>query len=179
MCFINCSYRKKLPEGGEMRQTAVSSPCLPPLLFLISWNHSTCESILCFISGLFCCRVRQSSFAGTGDESCALSTARAAPWLLHPLWHLRNQHPLLVHGWASLTHLFHPLPAQAEFSSSSSPWGHYLGLKPQTTVPVPTTVPKHHRAAQAHPKRGTPSLVHFCPPPASKGLEIPSPSDCN
>lgn len=117
MRFINCSYRKKLPEGGEMRQTVISSPCLPRLLFLISWNHSTCESVLCFISGLFWCRARQSSLAGTGDESCALSTARAAPRLLHPPWHRRDQYPLPVHRtstvpqcWASLTHLFHALP---------------------------------------------------------------------
>lgn len=70
-------------------------------------------------------------------------------------------------------------PAQAELCSFSSPRGHYVRLKPQTTVSVPTAVRKHHRAARAHLKRSTPTLCNFCLPPASKGLEIPSPFDCN
>lgn len=177
MRFLNCSYRKKLPEGGEMRQTAISSPCLPVLLFLISWNHSACESVLCSISGLFCCKARQGSQALTGDESsqgwtvaAASSMAPRGPASSAGAW---GQHRPSVLSFPNLSFPSSPLHRQ---SSAASQAQEVIRLDwNQTSVPVSTAVPKHHRATQAHPERGTPSLSHFCLPSACKVFRFPHP----
>lgn len=158
MRFINCSYRKKLPEGGEMRQIAISSPCLPPLLLLISWNHSTYESVLCFISEPFCCRARQSPQAL--EMSPVLSarpglTVAAAP-------SVAPTGPASCAGarWASLTHLLHPLPCRGRVQLLLEPvrslsWTETtdLGLC-QSLLLYPNTIVLHR-----HTPRGAPH--HF------------------
>lgn len=157
---MNCSYRKKLPEGGEMRQTAISSPCLPPLLFLIGWNHSVCESVLCLISGLFC---------GQGEAELTeleMSPVLAAqPGLDHGCCILPG-----TYGTSILCQCMGPAqrlsaklprsifsilpPAQAEFCSFSKPRGPYdWNHRPQgQLLPLyPNTIVLHR-----HTLRGAP-----------------------
>lgn len=161
MHFINCIMERNCQreERDETNSNILPSPSTHALSDQLKpqclWKCSLSHLRLCW---------GKAELAGTGDESRAHSTARAGPWLLHPPWHLWDS--ILCKGTGPAQPLNAKLPypiftilsaAQAEFSGFSSPGGH-VSLKPQTTVSVPTTLPKYHCAARTHPKRGTSSL---------------------
>lgn len=170
MRFINCSYRKKLPEGGGMRQTAISSPRLPALSNQLKpqcmWKRSLFHLRAVLLQG-------EAELAGAHRRWVQPGLDRGC-CILRGTW---DQHRPSVLSFPNLSFPSSPLNRQ---SSAASQAQEVISLDwNQTSVPVPTAVPKHHRAAQAHPERDTPSICHFCLPPACKGLQILSPSDCN